>query len=289
MRDDLDAPGLAEASIYVNVNDHFAMDATGPGSAERLMELLGREFDASLKCSEVGYMPASLFCTPRASSTNSMQLLAFCAKHAAFPAAWPFRLCYASETVTREEVMSDWLNNPAVITTILSVSGALVGIGIWIGRVNSDREVFRAFIEKVEGNLETIADNIAQIFARISVMDRGSPLRLNELGRSIADSLGAKDWVADIAGSMRDAMREKSEYEIQQQCFEYFRSEFKPDEKQDGKLKDCAYQSGVPVSVVLDVLALEMRDILIAARQSSPDTSAASQPPFPQQASNAIC
>ena len=35
--------------------------------------------------------------------------------------------------------------------------------------------------------------------------------------------------------------------------------------------------SGVPVSVVLGVLALEMRDILIAAKQSDPNIPAASQ------------
>ena len=39
--------------IYVSVNDHFEIDATAPRSAERLMELLDREFDASLKHSEV--------------------------------------------------------------------------------------------------------------------------------------------------------------------------------------------------------------------------------------------
>lgn len=38
--------------IYVNVNDHFEIDATEPRSAERLMELLDRKFDASLKHSE---------------------------------------------------------------------------------------------------------------------------------------------------------------------------------------------------------------------------------------------
>ena len=44
--------GEGRLGIYVNVNDHFAIDTTEPGSAERLMELFGREFDASLKHSE---------------------------------------------------------------------------------------------------------------------------------------------------------------------------------------------------------------------------------------------
>ena len=226
--------------------------------------------------------------------------------------------------------MSDWLSDTAVITTILSVSGVLVGIGMWIGRVNSDREGFKAHMERMdgymermdghmnrmdgymermdghmnrmeghmermdghmnrmEGYFETISGNTAQIFMRISVMGRRSPLRLNELGRSIADSLDSRNWVADIAGSLRDSMRDKSEYDIQEFCFEYFRHEFQPDEEQDGKLKDCAYQSGMPVSVVLDVLALEMRDILIAARQSDPNIPAAS-PASPQPLRPATC
>ena len=187
--------------------------------------------------------------------------------------------------------MSDWLSDTAVITTILSVSGALVGIGMWIGRVNSDREGFKAHMERMDGHMarmdghmarmesyfETISGNTAQIFLRLSIMERRSPLCLNELGRSIADTLDSRNWVADIASSLRDSMRDKSEYDIQEFCFKYFRSEFQPNEEQDGKLKDCAYQSGVPVSVVLGVLALEMRDILIAAKQSDPNIPAASQ------------
>ncbi|MCY3941826.1 MAG: hypothetical protein OXG29_12200 [Gammaproteobacteria bacterium] len=44
--------GEGHLGIYVSVNDHFAIDAAEPGSAERLMELFGKEFDASLKRSE---------------------------------------------------------------------------------------------------------------------------------------------------------------------------------------------------------------------------------------------
>ena len=215
--------------------------------------------------------------------------------------------------------MSDWLSDTAVITTILSVSGVLVGIGMWIGRVNSDREGFKAYMERMDGHMakmdghmermnghmarmdghmermnghmarmdghmariegyfRTISGNTAQIFLSLSVMGQRSPLCLNDLGRSIADSLDSRNWVADIARSLRDSMRDKSEYDIQESCFEYFRNEFQPNEEQDEKLKDCAYQSGVPVSVVLGVLALEMRDILIAAKQSDPSIPAASQ------------
>ena len=171
--------------------------------------------------------------------------------------------------------MQEWLNSPLIVVAIIAVISAFGTVFVWVGRVNSDREGFKVFMERVDGNLQKIADNIAQIVTRISVMERGSPIRLNELGKSISEFLDARNWTKDIAGSLHEAMREKSEYEIQQLCFEYFRSEFNPDEDHDRKLKDCAYQNGVPVSVVLDVLALEMRDILIAARQSTPDIQAA--------------
>ncbi|MCY3940291.1 MAG: hypothetical protein OXG29_04320 [Gammaproteobacteria bacterium] len=171
--------------------------------------------------------------------------------------------------------MQEWLDSPLIVTAIIAVISAFGTVFIWVGKVNSDREGFKIFMRKVDGNLEKIADNIAQIVTRISVMERGSPLRLNELGRSISEFLDAANWAKGIAGSLHESMRGKSEYEIQQLCFEYFRSEFKPDDEQDAKLKDCAYQNGVPVSVVLDVLALEMRDILIAAKQATPDSPAA--------------
>ncbi len=44
--------GNGRVGIYAIVNDHFEIDTTEPGSAERLMELLDREFDASIKHSE---------------------------------------------------------------------------------------------------------------------------------------------------------------------------------------------------------------------------------------------
>jgi len=38
--------------VYVLVNDHYTTDGAGPGSAERLMEVLEANFDASLKRSD---------------------------------------------------------------------------------------------------------------------------------------------------------------------------------------------------------------------------------------------
>lgn len=38
--------------VYVRVNDHYTTDDANPGSAERLMEVLGANFDASLKRSD---------------------------------------------------------------------------------------------------------------------------------------------------------------------------------------------------------------------------------------------
>ena len=44
--------GEGRTGVYVNVNDHFAIETPETGSAEQLMHLLDREFDASLKHSE---------------------------------------------------------------------------------------------------------------------------------------------------------------------------------------------------------------------------------------------
>ena len=38
----------------------------------------------------------------------------------------------------------------------VTVGGSLVGIGVWIGHVNNDRQNFREFVKEVRGKLDTI-------------------------------------------------------------------------------------------------------------------------------------
>ncbi len=44
--------GQGRFGVYVQVNDHYAIDDTGPGTGERLIDLLEENFDRSLRNSE---------------------------------------------------------------------------------------------------------------------------------------------------------------------------------------------------------------------------------------------
>ena len=159
--------------------------------------------------------------------------------------------------------MNEWFTNPVVWIGIISVMsvliGAIFGIGRWVGTVNANQTSFKAFMTEVR-------DDIKQILTRLSpaTVTSGSPLRLTDLGRAISQTLDASEWAEGIAQTLTERIKGKQPYEIQDFCLEYIGHEFKPTAEQDAKIKACAYENGITSEKVRDVLAVELRDKLLA-------------------------
>ena len=87
----------------------------------------------------------------------------------------------------------------------------------------------------------------------------------------MSEQLQAKQWVERLAPSLVSELEGKSPYEIQRFCMDYMLNTFKPSEAQKTLLQGCAYESGLEVEDALRVIAVELRDRLIAATQPTPD------------------
>ena len=141
------------------------------------------------------------------------------------------------------------------------VVGIIFAAGQWKGRVDSDRDIFRS-------TLKEIRDDIKRVFQLLprETIGGSSPLRLTELGRSISQTLNASQWAEDASRRLADRAEGQSPYDIQVMAFDYVEKEFKPDGDMESQIKRCAYDNGLRRKQVLDVLAIELRDALLALR-----------------------
>ena len=141
----------------------------------------------------------------------------------------------------------------------VAVLGALAKLLMWIGAVNVDRTSFNSFMEEIR-------DDIKKIFDRLppSPVSSSSPLRLNDLGKKMYNELDPAEWIETMARTLAPELEAKTaEYDIQQFAFDYIRSRFEPTEEQEAKIKKVAYDNGLAVSGVEDVLGVSLRDALI--------------------------
>ena len=162
--------------------------------------------------------------------------------------------------------MENWINTPAIILVILAVGGLIFKSGQWIQRVNSDRKSFQAFMDEIRSDIKEIRDDIKRIFGRLpsTSITGSSPLKLTDIGEAISRKLDAKSWAKETAPELIPALRQKRPYEIQDACFKYVKETFAPDDEQLVELQACAYEKGIKLEAVLDVLAVELRDRLLA-------------------------
>ncbi len=148
--------------------------------------------------------------------------------------------------------MLDWLP----VATAVGLVSALLGIGIWIGGVNSDRENFKEFIREVR-------EDIKKILRRLPprTIEGASPLRLTELGRAISKELDAGKWAREVAPSVQcDA---DDAFGIQQLSFEYAKQEDSFSPAMVRAIRKSAFEHGIEEEQVRQVLALELRDVLL--------------------------
>lgn len=165
---------------------------------------------------------------------------------------------------------------------MVTAAAALIGIGAWVGSVNSDRKNFREFMIEVR-------DDIKEILARIQPSATGSksPIQLTTMGEEISVEIGAKSWASHIASSLADDLKGKSEYEIQEACFEHARNiplketrssfqvhtanPYATPELHASLLFRSAYKHGIKIEGVLEVLGVELRDAVFSKLGITPE------------------
>ena len=154
--------------------------------------------------------------------------------------------------------MDEWLNSPVVVVAVLSAIGVLIGIGRWVGKVDSDRSKFGKFMEEIRKDIKEILLRIPP-----AVVTRSSSLRLTTLGERVSDKIQAKRLAEQLAPELRARIAGRLPYEIQETCQHFVHEEFKPTAEQLAQFKNCAYEEGLKVDVVYDVIVVELRDQLL--------------------------
>ena len=153
-----------------------------------------------------------------------------------------------------------------IVTATLTAIGLIVGIctgvfkvGAWVGDVNAHKSNVNTLMEEVRADVKRIFG----ILSKTPTVQSGSPLRLTPLGLDISKELDAASWAQEQAETLRSRVGGKSAGEIQEYCFTYLRDDSKRDVELNKKIADSAFQHGIDRQLVLDVLAIELRDVLL--------------------------
>ena len=160
--------------------------------------------------------------------------------------------------------MPEWLRHPATIVIgIGALTSAVVKISLWAGSVNADLQSLKDSVGEIRKTVEKI---LSQLSPRATVTS-ASPLRLTDLGREILDRLDGKTWAMGMAPGLLDRVRGMDPYRVQEFCRAYVQDGtnegWVPDEEMSAKLGYCAFEHGLKIEQVLDVLAIELRDVLL--------------------------
>ena len=101
------------------------------------------------------------------------------------------------------DIFIQWLNTPLILTVFLIVLGVFTSIGIWIGKVNSDRASFKDFMKEIRKDIKTILGRLPP-----GPVTGSSPLQLTDLGESISQTLEARNWQNELPGNCRNEFKE---------------------------------------------------------------------------------
>ena len=81
--------------------------------------------------------------------------------------------------------------NPIWIVVALSVGGALLALGRWMGAVNSDRKSFKKFMKRIGNDIRELRQDIKSLlrWQDSTTIARNSPWRLSETGPRVSADL----------------------------------------------------------------------------------------------------
>lgn len=155
-----------------------------------------------------------------------------------------------------------WVYTIAPVT-IATITTAFI-LGSWKGSIDNRVTHVENLAEKIEGKID-------EIFKRLPLQPvaGSSPLTLTEFGEQISKDLRAQNWAKKHAQNLLNKVTGIPEYEVYEHCVEYVKTKFKPTEEENAVLRKVAYDHGIVVEKVLDVLIIELRDELL--KLGSPD------------------
>lgn len=144
---------------------------------------------------------------------------------------------------------------PGVIVVVALV-GALVKWLLWIGAMNEHKSEVGEFMREIRADIK-------RVFQRLPAEPIGaaSPRTLTDYGETIRDVVGAVEWATAEALGLVTKVQGMRGYEIEDLAFDHARSH-----DLDSDIREAAFEHGFTVDHVRDVLAVVLRDELLARR-----------------------
>jgi hypothetical protein len=145
-----------------------------------------------------------------------------------------------------------------LILTVAVVLGTLIyKFATWKNSVDNDRHNFHEFMREVRSDIKKIFDRLPPETTRSS-----SPIGLTDLGENVSKEIAAKSWAQSHAQKLFETAEGKDPLEIQELAFNYAK-EFKAPEELTKKMRLSAFEHGVDLGKIRDVLGVELRNVLL--------------------------
>ena len=150
---------------------------------------------------------------------------------------------------------------------LISICAALIGIGAWVGKMNSDMSTVKDFIKEIRDDIKEIFKCLPPVTATSK-----SPIQLTDLGEEVADEIAVETWAHELKQKINTELEGKPDpYEVQEICFQYAEKhlfdaikEFDEDDALAKKIKGSAYNHGLELDQVLMVVGIVLRDKALA-------------------------
>ena len=143
------------------------------------------------------------------------------------------------------------------LTLMIAIITSAYRFGVWRGKVDNDRTSFKEFMSEVRADIKLILTRLPP-----TPTTSASPIRLTDLGEHISNSIDAKNWAIKTAQELVGETNDMDAFEIQDFSFKHAKV-FDPDEALLGKMRETAFESGIDLSGVRNVLGVVLRDELL--------------------------
>ena len=150
------------------------------------------------------------------------------------------------------------MEHPYLVGTIALVLAVIifgiVKLCLWIGRTQEHKtNIWKA--------VDDVRDDLIRLISKPAV-NGSSPLHLTKIGKEISSMIDARQWAEELAGELEPEAKGKRPFEIQELSSHHVFYEMKMTPEQKARVGQCAYEKGIPKSVILDALMVELRDAL---------------------------
>ena len=130
----------------------------------------------------------------------------------------------------------------------------------WRGRTNESVTGLKTTLKRLDDNPRRLVEHFRPTAA---VAETTGPMSLNERGKAVSDSLGAKEWAREKAVELSPGVGGQEAFEIYEFTKGYVEDDNHFDAEFQRQMRRTVYELSLEMTQVRTVLAIELRDALL--------------------------